>query len=126
MRTIFTAAVLVSAALAQQQPPPAPPPVSPEVHSDGRVTFRFKAPNAQEVFLNREGGTRGAMAKDDKGVWSLTTDALQPDYYGYSFVADGVSYIDPVNPLMKPNLLGTTSMVHVPGPSSISWELNNV
>ena len=31
------------------------------------------------------------MVKDDQGVWSVTTDPLAPDYYGYAFVADGVA-----------------------------------
>jgi enterochelin esterase family protein len=104
----------------------APPPVSPEVHSDQTVTFRFRAPNAKEVTLAREGVEAVPMQRDDNGVWTLTTAPLEPDYYGYSFVADGVSLIDPVNPLMKPNLLGTTSMVHVPGPASLPWVLNGV
>ena len=40
-------------------PPQTPPPplVTPEVHSDNSVTFRFRAPNAQEVKLSREGTT---------------------------------------------------------------------
>src|SRR3989442_1135228 len=71
---------------------------SPEVHSDRRVTFRFRAPNAKEVFLAREGAQRQPMQKDEQGVWSLTTDSLEPDLYGYSFVADGVGLIDPLNP----------------------------
>jgi hypothetical protein len=29
--------------------------VSPEVHSDGRVTFRLRAPNAKEIVLRCEG-----------------------------------------------------------------------
>ncbi len=95
-----------------QQPRPI---VSPEVHSDRTVTFRFRAPNAKEVLLSREGAQRQPMQKDDEGVWTITTEPLQPDYYGYSFVADGVSLLDPVNHLMKPNLLNPTSMVHVPG-----------
>ena len=66
------------------------------------------------------------MQKDDSGVWSVTTEPLEPDYYGYSFLADGVGLIDPRNPLMKPNLLGTQSMVHVPGPPSLPWEINDV
>lgn len=66
------------------------------------------------------------MQKDDAGVWSATTEPLQPDYYGYSFIADGVGLIDPSNPLMKPNLLNTQSMVHVPGPASLPWEVNDV
>jgi enterochelin esterase-like enzyme len=100
--------------------------VSPEVQSDDRVTFRFHDPNAMKVELQLEGHTaRLPMQKDDAGIWTLTTEALQPDYYGYSFVADGVALIDPSNPLMKPNLLGTQSMVHVPGPASLPWEVND-
>ena len=45
------------------------------------------------------------MQKDDRGVWTMTTAPLAPDYYGYDFVADGVRLIDPENPLLKPNLL---------------------
>jgi enterochelin esterase-like enzyme len=105
----------------------APPPVrSPEVSADHRVTFRLRAPNAKEIFLAREGAQRLAMQKDEQGVWSVTTDPLEPDIYGYSFVVDGVGMIDPVNPLMKPNLLNTQSAVHVPGPASLPWEVNDV
>jgi enterochelin esterase family protein len=51
---------------------------------------------------------------------------LEPDFYGYFFQADGVGLIDPSNPLMKPNLLNTQSMVHVPGPASLPWEVNDI
>ena len=104
-----------------------PPIVSPEVQSDDHVTFRFRSPNAQKVELQLEGATQHLpMQKDDAGMWSVTTEPLEPDYYGYSFVVDGVTLIDPRNPLMKPNLLGTQSMVHVPGPASLPWEVNDV
>jgi enterochelin esterase family protein len=66
------------------------------------------------------------MQKDEQGVWSITTDPLEPDFYGYSFEADGVRLIDPSNHLMKPNLLNTQSVVHVPGPASLPWEVNDV
>lgn len=113
--------------LAMGQAPQALPPIeSPEVHPDKTVTFRFRDPNAKEVWLAREGSPRVAMQKDEQGVWSITTDPLEPDLYGYSFVADGVGLIDPSNPGMKPNLLNTTSVVHVPGPSSLPWEINDV
>jgi enterochelin esterase-like enzyme len=98
--------------------------VSPEVLSDGRVTFRFPAPNAQRVAVSIEGQTTPVpMQKDGQGVWSVTVGPLAPDIYGYSFVADEVSLIDPANPLLKPNLLHTESAVHVPGSSSVPWEL---
>jgi enterochelin esterase family protein len=66
------------------------------------------------------------MQKDGQGVWSLTTEPLEPDIYAYSFVVDGVRMIDPNNPLLKYNLLNTDSQVHVPGPKTLAWELNDV
>ncbi len=105
---------------------PAPPIVSPEVHADRSVTFRFKAPNAKEVFLSLEGAAKAAMTKDDKGVWSVTTLPLEPDRYSYTFVVDGVSLMDPHNPLITPNLLGSNSAVRVPGTPPQVWEVAEV
>lgn len=109
--------------------PPSPPPrlVTPEVHSDDSVTFRFRAPNAQEVKLAHEGAADPiAMQKDENGIWTVNTAALPPGYYGYSILVDGQRNIDPYNPLLQPNLLSTENMVHVPGPPSLPWELNDV
>lgn len=107
---------------------PAPRPISPEVQSDGHVTFRFSAPNAAKVEVAIEGqGPATPMQKDEHGVWSVTVGPFQPDIYGYSIVVDGVSVIDPANQLMKPNLLGTQSAVHIPGPPATTlWEVNDV
>jgi enterochelin esterase-like enzyme len=123
-----TISVAQQAKPAQNAPPQfAPPLVTPEVHSDDSVTFRFRDPNAQEVKLAREGATEPlSMKKDDAGVWTVNTPPLPPDYYGYSFVADGVRTIDPFNHLIKTNLLANENMVHVPGPPSLPWELNDV
>ena len=107
-------------------PTPPPPVVSPEVLPDKRVTFRFRAPNAKEVTVDRESAPRLAMDKDAQGVWSVTTDPLDPDIYGYGFVADGVRLLDPGNPVVVPNLLNKSSALHVPGPSSLPWEVNAV
>ncbi|HET6176856.1 MAG TPA: alpha/beta hydrolase-fold protein [Candidatus Sulfotelmatobacter sp.] len=112
---------------AETQPPPAPQwLVTPEVHSDNSVTFRYLAPNAQAVKLGLEGAEPVAMQKDDKGVWSVTTAPLAPDYYGYSITVDGLRAIDPFNHLIKPNLIAPSNEVHVPGPSSLPWEVNDV
>ena len=104
----------------------AQPLVSPEVHPDGRVTFRLPAPNAKEVVLRCEGTKGGPMQKGEDGVWSTTTESMQPDIYAYSFTIDGVKVIDPANPLLKYNLLNTDSQVHVPGPATLAWEINDV
>lgn len=101
---------------------------SPEVAPDGRVTFRFRAPGAKQVVLAREGAAPALMRLDESGgVWSLTTDALAPDFYAYFFVVDGVALADPANPLAKPVAVGgAESLAHVPGPDSLPWEERDV
>jgi enterochelin esterase-like enzyme len=100
--------------------------VSPEVQSDGHVTFRFYSPSATKVELDLEGArTHTAMQKDEQGIWGVTIGPLQPDFYGYSFIQDGVGLVDPSNSLMKPNLLTQESEVHVPG-AGLPWEVQNV
>ena len=99
---------------------------SPEVHADRSVTFRFRAPNAKEVSLNLEGAKSMPMQKDEQGVWTATSGPLEPDYYGYSFSVDGVGLHDPSNPEIKPNFLYVSSEVHVPGPSTLPWEVNDI
>jgi len=132
MKSILSLLVLGVLAAAQGKPPQAPPPqppapiVSPQVHADGSVTFRLRAPNAVEVALEREGADRLPMQKDDQGVWSVTTLPLTPDYYGYIFIADGVRSLDPSNHHLVPNLLSPENAVHVPGPLSLPWEVNDV
>ena len=121
-RTLLLAFSLGAASAAAQAPPP-PPIQSPEVHADRRVTFRFRAPNAKEVLVALEGADRIAMQRDEQGVWSATTGVLEPDLYGYSFVADGVSLTDPSNHATKPNLIWPSSVVHVSGPPSLPWEV---
>src|SRR5258708_3615655 len=130
---LFLSSLLMVAVMsAQEKPPSSPVPrppvrlISPEVHQDGSVTFRFRAPNALEVKLAREGAEPVAMQKDEQGAWSVTTAPLAPDYYGYSFLADGVRLIDPQNPLLIPNLLTPASAAHILGPPSLPWELNDV
>src|SRR5258708_11305748 len=124
MRLAFVFAVAFASAAFAQTPPA--PVVSPEVHPDNRVTFRFRARNAKEDKLSMEGTSKDlTMQKDEQGVGSVTTEPLTPDFYGYAFVADGVHLIDPSNPLVKPNLLNTTSQVHVLGPD-IPWEVGEV
>jgi enterochelin esterase family protein len=127
--SLFTLCALAPAQQAKptQAPPPQRPPWldTPEVHSDNTVTFRFLAPNAQEVKLAREGAEPSAMQKDDKGVWSVTTAPLPPDYYGYSIIVDGVRMLDPYNHLLVPNLLTPANAVHIAGPS-LPWEVNDV
>lgn len=86
---------------------------SPDVHADNTVTFNLIAPEAQKVQVTGDflpskkvvfnGATFDAPAdpvdlvKNDKGVWSFTTEALKPELYTYNMIVDGVKIIDPLN-----------------------------
>jgi len=128
-RNCAIALLLSLSAWAQTPPAPGraggrggpPAPKSPEVSTDGRVTFRFRAPNAKEVAVTGMPGGRLVMQKDEQGVWSATTDALKPDMYSYAFSIDGATVNDPANPAFKTSATGAgQNIVHVAGP--VSWE----
>src|SRR3954471_7647886 len=112
---IKTFLCLIAAASLWAQPGRGPAPVrSPEVAADGKVTFRVRAPNAKEVAVTGI-GERLAMAKDEQGVWSVTT-TLKPEIYTYMFNVDGINMPDPVNPHLKTSYAAVgNSLVHVPG-----------
>ena len=110
-----------SAAYAQGQrrePTPNDTLISTEVAPDRAVTFRIYAPKADEVSVSGDFGRGGAMTKDDSGVWSLTVDPLDPDFYSYIFTVDGVRTVDPKNPTIKQGINGLDSMFAVPGPAA--------
>jgi len=123
MQVLFgLAVVLTTSAMAQQVPRVQ----SPEVRPDRRVTFRFLAPNGKDVSLVLEGADKAPMKQDDNGIWTITTDPLEPDLYGYSFLVDGVDLVDPNNTRIKPNLLSLSNVVHVPGRATLLWEVQDV
>ena len=85
---------------------------SPVVNSDGSVTFNLIAPEAQKVQITGDflppkkieyqGNTYDTpgivdLVKNEQGVWSLTSDKLQPELYTYNMIVDGVKIIDPLN-----------------------------
>ncbi len=76
--------------------------VSPEVHSDGRVTFRLLAPNAKRVGLSVQfaEGVQ-SMIKDDGGLWQVSVGPAEPEIYEYNFVVDGLQATDPANSWLK-------------------------
>src|SRR5215469_5861046 len=123
MKLTLTAFLVLAslAALSQTAPPTI---TSPDVQSDGHVTFRFYDPGAKEVQLNFEGNKQPvAMTRDDTGIWSLTLGPLDPDIYGYEFIADGVHLMDPNNSTIKPNIINPQNMVHVAGATPQLWEV---
>jgi len=94
--------------------------VSPDVHPDRTVTFRFRAPEATQVQLVGEimqGKGPQAMTKDDNGLWTATVGPLPPEIWIYNFRVHGVDVTDPSNPSVKPTPPGQamSSFVEVPG-----------
>ena len=85
---------------------------SPDVHADNTVTFNLIAPEAQKVQITGDflptkkveyqGNTYDPpgivdLVKDEKGVWSFTSEPLRPELYTYNMIVDGVKIIDPLN-----------------------------
>ncbi len=99
---------------------------NPQVHPNGSITFKFKAPNAQAVTVGLEGGANAEMKKGTDGTWTHRTKPLEPDIYGYTFTVDGVPTLDPSNPRIKPNLIWVGNFVTVPGTPPKEWEVQNV
>jgi enterochelin esterase-like enzyme len=120
MLAMISVLVLAVCPIEAQPPKKDPPLASPQVHSDKKVTFRISAPKASEVTLRGDWmtGPAAKLEKDEKGVWSITVEALAPDYYSYSFTVDGVRTIDPRNPTIKQGISSLDSMFFLAGPEA--------
>ena len=74
---------------------------SPVVNADGTVTFNFYSPSAQRVSVRGDfdeiRNQRLEMTKQENGVWTVTTKALNPELYSYSLSVDGQRFVDPAN-----------------------------
>jgi enterochelin esterase-like enzyme len=106
--------------------------VSPEISVTNDVTFRLKAPSASSVQLsgnwmpmvanaNGQGASRQLvdLVKDQNGVWSTQVKALAPELYGYTFIVDGVTTLDPANlKVARDGTFRTESLLYVSGPAS--------
>jgi hypothetical protein len=101
---------------------------SPEMLADGRVTFRLLAPNATEVMVqgNWAGGRDLKMTKDKSGLWSVTTAALPPELWAYTFSVDGVRTLDPRNYNVSRDGVGFLNTVLVPGDASAVFQARPV
>lgn len=101
--------------------------ISPEVDDQGMVTFRVKAPRAEDVQL--AAGTIAAalgrttstwpFTKGADGTWTLTIGPVPQNMYVYKFLIDGVSVVDPNNTVggfgNQPGY--STLVVHGSGPA---------
>jgi enterochelin esterase family protein len=101
--------------------------ISPEVHPDNSITFRFYAANAQKVTLDAQFLTANKrMIKDASGVWSITVSPVKPDIYPYAFWVDSVQVADPNNTLIFANERFKFSLVDIRGDQPLVHSLQNV
>ncbi|AMY08666.1 Carbohydrate acetyl esterase/feruloyl esterase precursor [Luteitalea pratensis] len=101
--------------------------VSPDVDQQRRVTFRVKAPRAQEVQLSAptiaaalgRAESSWPFTKGADGTWTLTLGPVPQNIYVYKFLVDGVPVVDPNNTLggfgNQPGY--STLVVHGEGPA---------
>ena len=98
---LATCCLMSFSCMAQQQLGQRPRVKSPVVNGDGTVTFNLYAPSAERVSVSGDfeeiHGKRLDMQKQENGVWTVTTDALNPELYSYSLTVDGQRFIDPGN-----------------------------
>ena len=98
---------------------------SPEIHENSTVTFRIFASSASSVqvtgdFLptvkmetpmgEMDGPGKAELTKDDKGIWSFTSEVLSPELYSYSFIVDGLKTTDPNNPFLIRDVASVTNV----------------
>ena len=102
---------------------PPEPPVSPEVHSDGRITFRFTSRSAKSVQVKFSRGDYSLARDGDR--WSTTIGPFAPGIYDYVFEVDGSRVTDPRNRWVKKWKV-CASLVEIPGTPALITQRQNV
>ncbi|MDX1470788.1 MAG: alpha/beta hydrolase-fold protein [Flavobacteriaceae bacterium] len=115
--------------------------VSPEIHNDNSVTFRLYTPAADSVkvtgdFLPTEkmktqygevdAPGKANLTKDEKGVWSYTTEPLEPELYAYSFLVDGLKVDDPSSPFLTRDVASIFNTFIIGGDQANLYKVNDV
>lgn len=114
---------------------------SPEINADNSVVFRFVAPNADTVritgdFLPTEkiktqwgefdAPGKALLTKNEKGVWSFTSQILQPELYSYSFIVDGITSTDPNNPFLVRDVASITNIFIIGGGQADLYKVQDI
>ena len=137
--TALTVALLVGVTMfAQQALWGTAPVVSPEIHDNNTVTFRFKAPKAVRVQLtgdflpvqkNAKFEAPGIvdLKEGQEGVWEYTTpEPLKPELYSYSFIVDGLRMNDPANVYLIRDVSTLTNVFIIGGDRADFYKVNPV
>jgi len=117
------------------------PIVSPEVKPDHTVTFRIQAPTADSVQITGDflppvkmktqwgvmdvPGTAN-LNKDEKGIWTFTTQPLGSDLYSYTVIVDGFKTTDPNNVYIIRDVASVFNVFMVGGGKADLYMVNKV
>lgn len=137
--TALTVALLIGVTMfAQQALWGTAPVVSPEIHDNNTITFRFKAPKAVRVQLtgdflpvqkNAKFEAPGIvdLKEGQEGVWEYTTpEPLKPELYSYSFIVDGLRMNDPANVYLIRDVSTLTNVFIIGGDRADFYKVNPV
>lgn len=137
--TALTVVLLIGVTMfAQQALWGTAPVVSPEIHDNNTVTFRFKAPKAVRVQLtgdflpvqkNAKFEAPGIvdLKEGQEGVWEYTTpEPLKPELYSYSLIVDGLRMNDPANVYLIRDVSTLTNVFIIGGDRADFYKVNPV
>ena len=101
---------------------------SPEILSDGRITFRIRAgEEAKSVIATGQFGKDVILARGEEGLWEGTTDTkVDPGVFEYRFKVDGLNVIDGRNAAIKPQRWPGSSILHVPANPPAPWDPRDI
>jgi enterochelin esterase-like enzyme len=119
----------------------AAPIISPEVKADHTVTFRIQAPAADSVQITGDflppakmktqwgvmdvPGTAN-LKKDDKGIWTFTSQPLESDLYSYTVIVDGFKTTDPSNVYIIRDVASVFNVFIIGGGKADLYQVNKV
>ena len=95
----------------------------PKIDKNLRATFRINAPDVQKLQVDLD--KRYDMVRDNKGVWTVTSDPLDPGFHYYQLIIDGVRLSDPASEAFY----GTgrmSSAIEVPEPGVDFYAIKDV
>jgi len=73
-----------------------------------------------------DGPGKADLEKDEKGIWSFTTEALAPELYNYAFIIDGFKTTDPANPFLIRDVASVMNIFIVPGEQADLYRVQDV
>lgn len=96
----------------------------PKIAEDGRITFKYNAPDAKAVQVRLISGNRYDLTRDEQGMWSTVIPYPGPGLQFYAYIIDGITVQDPSSEFFFNG--SWRSAVEVPSPGEDFYEMKHV